>query len=59
MIDRPALADGGIPDFLASLEDWQGDTHTVRAAYHRALYLADRVTLMQWWADYLDRCKAG
>ena len=31
----------------------------VRAAYHRALYLADRVKLMQWWADYLDGRRAG
>jgi integrase len=31
----------------------------VRAAYHRSLYLEDRVKLMQWWADYLDGRKAG
>lgn len=26
----------------------------VRAAYHRAQYLAERAKLMQWWADFLD-----
>ena len=31
----------------------------VRAAYHRSAYLEDRTKLMQWWADYLDGCKAG
>jgi len=31
----------------------------VRAAYHRALYLEDRVKLLQWWADYLDGRKTG
>lgn len=31
----------------------------VRAAYHRSLYLEDRVKLMQWWGDYLDGRKAG
>ncbi|MBU3738754.1 MAG: DUF4102 domain-containing protein [Rhodoferax sp.] len=31
----------------------------VRAAYHRSLYLEERVRLMQWWADYIDGRKAG
>lgn len=31
----------------------------MRAAYHRSLYLEHRAKLMQWWADYLDRRKAG
>lgn len=31
----------------------------VRAAYHRSLYLEERVKLMQWWADYIDGRKAG
>lgn len=31
----------------------------VRAAYHRSAYLEDRAKLMQWWADYLDGCRAG
>lgn len=30
----------------------------VRAAYNRAEYLPDRVTMMQRWADYLDELKA-
>ncbi len=32
----------------------------VRAAYmHHAQYLDERVTMMQWWADYLDKERAG
>ena len=31
-----------------------GERDTVRAAYHRAEYLPERVKMMQWWADYLD-----
>lgn len=31
----------------------------VRAAYNRAQYLPQRRTLMQWWADWLDRQRAG
>ena len=31
----------------------------VRGAYNRAEYLAERVTMMQAWADYLDKIKAG
>lgn len=29
----------------------------VRAAYNRAEYWNQRVTLMQWWADFLDKVK--
>ena len=31
-----------------------GEKDSVRAAYHRAQYLPERVKMMQWWADYLD-----
>lgn len=30
-----------------------------KAAYHRAKYLSERKRMMQAWADYLDRLKAG
>ena len=30
------------------------ERNAVRGAYNRAEYLADRKTMMQWWADYLD-----
>jgi integrase len=33
------------------------ERNEVRAAYHRAEYLAERAALMQWWADYLEACK--
>lgn len=35
------------------------ERNEVRAAYHRAEYLAHRVELLQWWADYLDGRKGG
>lgn len=35
------------------------ERNEIRAAYHRATYMADRAKLMQWWADYLDGRKAG
>ncbi len=31
----------------------------VRAAYNRALYMDERRKMMQAWADYLDKLKAG
>lgn len=31
----------------------------VRAAYNRAKHVAERAKLMQWWADYLDKLRAG
>jgi integrase len=30
------------------------ERNKVRAAYHRAEYLKERIKMMQWWADYLD-----
>jgi integrase len=35
------------------------DRNKVRAAYLRSTFLADRVGLMQWWADYLDQRRQG
>jgi len=32
---------------------------SIRAAYNYADYLPERRKMMQWWADYLDRLKAG
>lgn len=34
------------------------EANSVRAAYtHHARYMDERTTMMQWWADYLDRLK--
>jgi len=35
------------------------ERNAVRAAYHRAEYLADRAKLMQWWADWIDAKRTG
>ena len=35
------------------------ERNKVRAAYHRAEYLAERAALLQWWADHLDGRKGG
>ena len=35
------------------------ERNKVRAAYHRAAYIAERTALMQWWADYLDGKRAS
>ena len=36
-----------------------GEPDKVRRAYNRAQYWDERVTMMQWWADYLDRLKCA
>lgn len=33
------------------------DVRGVRGIYNHAKYMADRVKMMQWWADYLDHLK--
>ena len=36
-----------------------GERNSVRAAYNYAEFMPERCKMMQWWADYLDRLKAG
>jgi len=36
-----------------------GESDKVRGAYNRAEYWAERVTMMQHWADYLDGLRTG
>jgi integrase len=35
------------------------ERNNIRAAYNYAEYLPDRHNMMQWWADYLDKLRAG
>lgn len=35
------------------------EKNAVRAAYHRSEYLQERIEMMQWWADYLDKLREG
>ena len=36
-----------------------GDSDAVRGIYNRGQYWEDRVRMMQWWSDYLDRLREG
>ena len=36
-----------------------GDSDAVRGAYHRGQHWEERVAMMQWWSDYLDRLREG
>ncbi|QLG87997.1 tyrosine-type recombinase/integrase [Chitinibacter bivalviorum] len=36
-----------------------GEKDSVSATYNHAQHLPERTTMMQWWADYLDKLKAG
>jgi integrase len=36
-----------------------GDSDKVRAAYHRGAHWQERVTMAQWWSDYLDGLRKG
>lgn len=35
------------------------ERNQVRATYNRAGYIAERTAMMQEWADWLDRLRAG
>lgn len=36
-----------------------GDSDAVRGIYNRGEYWDERVKMMQWWSDYLDRLRKG
>lgn len=36
-----------------------GDSDKVRAAYHRGAHWQERVSMAQWWSDYLDVLRKG
>jgi integrase len=36
-----------------------GDADIVRAAYHRGAHWQERVSMAQWWSDYLDGLRDG
>ncbi len=36
-----------------------GERDKIRAAYNRAEYWEERVTMAQWWSDYLDKLRDG
>jgi predicted RNase H-like HicB family nuclease len=36
-----------------------GERDEVRAAYNYAEHLPERIEMMQWWADYLDKLRVG
>jgi integrase len=35
------------------------DADAIRAIYNRGTYWNERVQMMQWWSDYLDKLRAG
>jgi integrase len=36
-----------------------GDSNAIRGIYNRGNYWDERVPMMQWWSDYLDKVKDG
>lgn len=51
------LNEQGVHPDLIELQLAHAERNTVRAAYNRAQRLAERRTMMQSWADYLDTLK--
>lgn len=35
------------------------ENNSVKAAYNHAQYLEQRIKMMQWWGDFLDRLKTS
>lgn len=53
------LHEQGYPHEHIELQLAHAERNSVAAAYNHALYLPQRAKMMQAWADYLDKLKAG
>ena len=53
------LNEMGWPPDVIERQLAHAERNKVRAAYNRAQYIAERRTMMQAWADYLDGLRAG
>ncbi len=53
------LNEQGVHPDLIELQLAHVERNTVRAAYNRAQRLSERRLMMQNWANYLDKLKAG
>jgi len=51
------LHENGWGTHLIELQLAHVEKNSVKAAYNHALYLDDRIKMMQWWADELDKLK--
>ncbi len=49
----------GFPSHLIEKQLAHSDKNRIRAVYNHAEYMPERKKMMQAWADYLDRIKAG
>lgn len=56
---KTLLSEMGYPDEVTEAQLAHLDQNKTRAAYNHAEYLDQRREMMQAWADYLDRLKAG
>jgi integrase len=52
---RTILADNGFDKAHVELQLAHTNDDKTEAAYNHALYLSQRTSMMQWWADYLDK----
>jgi integrase len=53
------LNEQGVHPDLIELQLAHAERNTVRAAYNRAQRVAERRAMMQSWADYIDKLRAG
>jgi len=51
--------EAGWPPDVIERQLAHAERNQVRAAYNRSTYLQERARLVQWWGDYLDRCRRG
>ena len=54
-VSPDTLKSGTPTGIILALEPGAGKTVSFRRIYNRAEHWDDRVRMMQWWADYLDK----
>lgn len=51
------LHENGWNSDIIEIQLAHSEKNKVKAAYNHAEYMEDRIKMMQWWADYLDKIK--
>lgn len=51
------LHENGFLSHIIEMQLAHAETNSVKASYNHAQYLKERIIMMQWWADYLDKLR--
>ena len=52
------IGDHGVSSDIIEVQLAHIDKNTIKGTYNKAIYLKDRIKLMKWWGDFIDKLKS-